>query len=71
MPATQFNMKVQQPPVKFDFLGRNPDRDPERDGPPRPAISFDINLIPLDDKPSYDLYASAKTAAVFRWKAPA
>ena len=23
------------------------------------GIKFDINLIPLDDKPSYDLYASA------------
>ncbi|MEP5760515.1 MAG: DNA polymerase III subunit alpha [Litoreibacter sp.] len=26
----------------------------------------DINLIPLDDKKSYDLYASAKTVAVFQ-----
>ncbi|WP_226783007.1 DNA polymerase III subunit alpha [Oceaniglobus trochenteri] len=26
----------------------------------------DINLIPLDDKASYDLYASAKTVAVFQ-----
>jgi DNA polymerase-3 subunit alpha len=30
------------------------------------GIEFDINLIPLDDKPSYDLYASAKTVAVFQ-----
>jgi DNA polymerase-3 subunit alpha len=30
------------------------------------GVSFDINLIPLDDKPSYDLYASAKTVAVFQ-----
>jgi len=30
------------------------------------GVAFDINLIPLDDKPSYDLYASAKTVAVFQ-----
>ncbi len=30
------------------------------------GISFDINLIPLDDKPAYDLYAAAKTVAVFQ-----
>jgi DNA polymerase-3 subunit alpha len=70
MPATQFNMKWVEAAglVKFDFLGlktltviqnamellslRN--------------IRFDINLIPLDDKPSYDLYAAAKTVAVFQ-----
>ena len=70
MPATQFNMKWVEAAglVKFDFLGlktltviqnamqllalRN--------------IRFDINLIPLDDKPSYELYAAARTTAVFQ-----
>ena len=70
MPATQFNMKwVEQAGlVKYDFLGlktltviqnalnllslRN--------------IEIDIGAIPLDDKPTYDLYASAKTVAVFQ-----
>ena len=70
MPATQFNMKWVEAAglVKFDFLGlktltviqnamqllalRN--------------IRFDINLIPLDDKPSYELYATARTTAVFQ-----
>ncbi len=33
--------------------------------PPEGAIN-EINAIPLDDKPSYDLYAAAKTVAVFQ-----
>ncbi|MBI1170132.1 DNA polymerase III subunit alpha [bacterium] len=70
MPATQFNMKwVEQAGlVKFDFLGlktltviQNCMQLLRLRG-----IEFDINLIPLDDKPSYDLYASAKTVAVFQ-----
>ena len=70
MPATQFNMKwVEQAGlVKFDFLGLKTltviqgamDLLKER------GIEFDIGLIPLDDKPTYDLYASAKTVAVFQ-----
>ena len=70
MPATQFNMKWVEAAglVKFDFLGLKTltviqnamDLLALRD------IRFDINLIPLDDKPSYDLYASAKTVAVFQ-----
>ncbi len=70
MPATQFNMKWVEAAglVKFDFLGLKTLTVIQnalqllalRD------ISFDINLIPLDDKPSYDLYAAAKTVAVFQ-----
>jgi DNA polymerase III subunit alpha len=70
MPATQFNMKWVEAAglVKFDFLGLKTltviqnamDLLAQRD------IRFDINLIPLDDKPSYDLYAAAKTVAVFQ-----
>jgi DNA polymerase III subunit alpha len=70
MPATQFNMKWVEAAglVKFDFLGLKTltviqnamDLLALRD------IRFDINLIPLDDKPSYDLYASARTVAVFQ-----
>jgi DNA polymerase-3 subunit alpha len=33
--------------------------------PPEGAVD-DIGAIPLDDKPTYDLYASAKTVAVFQ-----
>jgi DNA polymerase-3 subunit alpha len=70
MPATQFNMKWVEAAglVKFDFLGlktltviQNAMELLALRG-----ISFDINLIPLDDKPSYDLYAAAKTVAVFQ-----
>ncbi len=70
MPATQFNMKWVEAAglVKFDFLGLKTltviqnamDLLALRD------IRFDINLIPLDDKPSYDLYAAARTVAVFQ-----
>jgi len=70
MPATQFNMKWVEAAglVKFDFLGlktltviRN-----AMDLLALRGISFDINLIPLDDKAAYDLYASARTVAVFQ-----
>ncbi|MES2666576.1 MAG: DNA polymerase III subunit alpha [Pseudomonadota bacterium] len=70
MPATQFNMKWVEAAglVKFDFLGlktltviQNAMTLLALRG-----IKFDINLIPLDDKPSYDLYAAAKTVAVFQ-----
>ena len=33
--------------------------------PPEGAVN-EINAIPLDDKPTYDLYSSAKTVAVFQ-----
>ncbi|MGQ0611692.1 MAG: DNA polymerase III subunit alpha [Paracoccaceae bacterium] len=70
MPATQFNMKWVEAAglVKFDFLGlktltviKN-----AMDLLALRGVSFDINLIPLDDKPAYDLYASARTVAVFQ-----
>ncbi len=70
MPATQFNMKWVEAAglVKFDFLGlktltviQNAMELLALRG-----VSFDINLIPLDDKPSYELYAAARTVAVFQ-----
>ncbi|MCJ8138698.1 DNA polymerase III subunit alpha [Falsirhodobacter halotolerans] len=33
---------------------------------PEPGTENDIGHIPLDDKPTYDLYSSAKTVAVFQ-----
>ncbi|MEM9210065.1 MAG: DNA polymerase III subunit alpha [Pseudomonadota bacterium] len=70
MPATQFNMKWVEEAglVKFDFLGLKTltviqgavDLLKER------GADLDINAIPLDDQASYDLYASAKTVAVFQ-----
>ncbi len=70
MPATQFNMKWVEAAglVKFDFLGLKTltviQNAMELLG--LRGINFDINLIPLDDKPSYDLYAAARTVAVFQ-----
>jgi DNA polymerase-3 subunit alpha len=70
MPATQFNMKWVEAAglVKFDFLGLKTltviqnalDLLAER------GIAVDISLIPLDDAKSYELYAAAKTVAVFQ-----
>ena len=70
MPATQFNMKwVEQAGlVKFDFLGlktltviQNALGMIKQRG-----VDIDIGHIPLDDAKTYDLYASAKTVAVFQ-----
>ena len=30
------------------------------------GVKLDISLIPLDDKPTYELYAAARTVAVFQ-----
>jgi DNA polymerase-3 subunit alpha len=70
MPATQFNMKwVEQAGlVKFDFLGLKTltviqnalDLLKLRD------IEIDIGAIDLEDAATYELYASAKTVAVFQ-----
>ncbi len=70
MPATQFNMKWVEAAglVKFDFLGlktltviQNALHLLSKRG-----VNIDISLIPLDDQATYDLYASAKTVAVFQ-----
>ncbi len=70
MPATQFNMKWVEAAglVKFDFLGLKTLTVIQNamDLLALRGIRFDINLIPLDDKPSYELYAAAKTVAVFQ-----
>ncbi|MXQ08413.1 DNA polymerase III subunit alpha [Alphaproteobacteria bacterium GH1-50] len=70
MPATQFNMKwVEQAGlVKFDFLGLKTltviqnalNLLKER------GIEIDIGQIPLDDPATYELYAKARTVAVFQ-----
>ncbi len=70
MPATQFNMKwVEQAGlVKFDFLGlktltviQNALTLLKERG-----VEIDIGAIPLDDPASYELYAKARTVAVFQ-----
>lgn len=70
MPATQFNMKwVEQAGlVKFDFLGLKTLTviQSALELLKLRGVDLDISLIPLDDKPSYELYAAAKTVAVFQ-----
>ncbi|PIE16165.1 MAG: DNA polymerase III subunit alpha [Rhodobacterales bacterium] len=70
MPATQFNMKwVEQAGlVKFDFLGLKTLTVIQNavDLLKQRGVELDIGQIPLDDKKTYDLYASAKTVAVFQ-----
>ncbi len=70
MPATQFNMKWVEAAglVKFDFLGLKTLTVIQNamDLLALRGVSFDINLIPLDDKATYELYAAAKTVAVFQ-----
>jgi len=70
MPATQFNMKWVEAAglVKFDFLGLKTltviqnalELLAER------GVVLDIAMIPLDDPKTYELYAGARTAAVFQ-----
>lgn len=70
MPVTQFNMKFveQTGLVKFDFLGlktltvlaKAVDQISRRD------IVVNLEQIPLDDGPSYDLFSSGKTIGVFQ-----
>ena len=70
MPATQFNMKwVEQAGlVKFDFLGLKTLTIVKNaiDLLRKREISIDISTIPLDDQKTFDLYANAKTVAVFQ-----
>ena len=70
MPATQFNMKWVEAAglVKFDFLGLKTLTVIQNalDLLKRRGVEVDISLIPLDDKKSYELYAAARTVAVFQ-----
>ncbi|WP_444668044.1 DNA polymerase III subunit alpha [Cereibacter changlensis] len=70
MPATQFNMKWVEAAglVKFDFLGLKTLTVIQNalDLMKLRGVEVDISLIPLDDKPTYELYAAAKTVAVFQ-----
>ncbi len=70
MPATQFNMKWVEAAglVKFDFLGLKTLTVIQNalDLLARRGMVIDISLIPLDDAKAYELYASARTVAVFQ-----
>ena len=59
--------------VKFDFLGlRNLTviEDAIKHINARPDVTEDVNIsyIPLDDKPAYEVFASANTTAVFQFE---
>ncbi|MFV0335970.1 MAG: DNA polymerase III subunit alpha, partial [Tropicimonas sp.] len=70
MPATQFNMKwVEQAGlVKFDFLGLKTLTVIQNalDLLRKRGVDVDIDHIPLDDEKTYELYAAARTVAVFQ-----
>ncbi len=70
MPATQFNMKWVEAAglVKFDFLGLKTLTVIQNavDMLARRGVVLDIAAIPLDDEKTYQLYASARTVAVFQ-----
>ncbi|MCC5986801.1 MAG: DNA polymerase III subunit alpha [Pararhodobacter sp.] len=70
MPATQFNMKWVEAAglVKFDFLGLKTLTVIQNaiDLLKLRGVALDIERIPLDDEKTYELYASARTVAVFQ-----
>ncbi len=70
MPATQFNMKWVEAAglVKFDFLGLKTLTVIQNavDLLARRGVTVDPATIPLDDERTYQLYASARTVAVFQ-----
>jgi DNA polymerase-3 subunit alpha len=70
MPATQFNMKWVEAAglVKFDFLGLKTLTVIQNalDLLRQRGVEVDIGRIPLDDALTYELYASARTVAVFQ-----
>ncbi len=70
MPATQFNMKWVESAglVKFDFLGLKTLTVIQNalDLLRLRGVDVDIATIPIDDAATYELYASAKTVAVFQ-----
>mgnify|MGYP002630969066 CR=1 FL=1 len=70
MPATQFNMKWVEAAglVKFDFLGLKTLTviQSALDLLRQRGVDLDISMIPLDDEKTYQLYAAAKTVAVFQ-----
>ncbi|WP_415182920.1 DNA polymerase III subunit alpha [Phaeovulum sp.] len=70
MPATQFNMKWVEAAglVKFDFLGLKTLTVIQNaiDLIRLRGVEVDIAAIPLDDAKTYELYAAARTVAVFQ-----
>ena len=70
LPATQFNLKYVETAglVKFDFLGLTTLTILARavELLNKRGISLDLDKLPLDDKPAYDLMARGDTVGVFQ-----
>ncbi|MGH1351121.1 MAG: DNA polymerase III subunit alpha [Methyloligellaceae bacterium] len=70
LPVTQFNMKWVEPAglVKFDFLGLKTLTVIQKatEFIHKRGIEFDISVVPLDDKKTYELLARADTIGVFQ-----
>jgi len=70
MPVTQFNMKYveQAGLVKFDFLGLKTLTVLKKAQEFIAARNIEVDLenVPLDDKPSFDLMCSGKTTGIFQ-----
>src|SRR6187549_1800279 len=70
MPVTQFNMKwVEQAGlVKFDFLGLKTLTVLDRAAKlvRRRGIDLDVNRLPLDDAPTYEMLARGETVGIFQ-----
>ena len=74
MPVTQYNLKWVEPAglVKFDFLGlktlttiRYAVEMVKETG-----VDLDIDAIPLEDAPTYKLYADGDTYGIFQFESP-
>ncbi|WP_116653598.1 DNA polymerase III subunit alpha [Pelagibacterium sediminicola] len=74
MPVTQYNLKWVEPAglVKFDFLGLKTLTTIRYaiDMIRQKGIELDIDAIPLDDAPTYKLYADGDTYGIFQFESP-
>ncbi|WP_404404198.1 DNA polymerase III subunit alpha [Pelagibacterium halotolerans] len=74
MPVTQYNLKWVEPAglVKFDFLGLKTLTTIRYavDMLKKEGIDLDIDAIPLEDAPTYKLYADGDTYGIFQFESP-
>ncbi len=74
MPVTQFNMKwVEQAGlVKFDFLGLKTLTvlDMAIKLIARRGVEIDLQTVPVDDKPTYEMMARGETVGIFQVESP-
>ena len=74
MPVTQYNLKWVEPAglVKFDFLGLKTLTTIRYavDMVKETGVELDIDAIPLEDAPTYKLYADGDTYGIFQFESP-